>query len=311
MNGIRGKINKILKNINIIYNKNRNKLMEFNKELNLKKFDITKMVDNPTIVIIAKRGSGKSFLAKDILYNLNLPSGIIISKTEKVDPFYINFVPDSYIYNEFNSRIIEKIIKRQCLLVEKIKKIEHCRHIKYNKKNIRTSLVMDDCLSDKQKWSRDENISNLLLNGRHYEITYILTMQYPLGIPPDLRANFDYVFIMADNIVSNIKKIYEHYAGIFPDINIFRTMLNKVTKDYGCLVIDKRGTSDNFLDKVFWYEAKEYEEKYIGMTSYVEYHNDNYNNNWKNENVCNNLDNIINNNKIYNNIKINKINNNI
>ena len=34
------------------------------------------------------------------------------------------------------------------------------------------------------------------MNGRHYKILFILTMQYALGIPPNLRTNIDYVFIL-------------------------------------------------------------------------------------------------------------------
>ena len=36
---------------------------------------------------------------------------------------------------------------------------------------------MDDCLASKGSWMRDQPISTLMFNGRHYEIMYILTMQ--------------------------------------------------------------------------------------------------------------------------------------
>ena len=80
----------------------------------------------------------------------------------------------------------------------------------------RTYIVMDDCLSSKGSWMRDKPILELLFNGRHYEIMYILTMQFPLGIPPDLRVNFDYIFLMAEDTLSNLKRIFDHYAGCFP-----------------------------------------------------------------------------------------------
>jgi hypothetical protein len=59
------------------------------------------------------------------------------------------------------------------------------------------------------------------MNGRHYKLLFLVTMQYPLGIPPSLRCNVDYIFILRENIVKNRAKILEHYAGMFPDINVF------------------------------------------------------------------------------------------
>ena len=56
------------------------------------------------------------------------------------------------------------------------------------------------------------------MNGRHWHILFIITMQYPLGIPPNLRTNIDYVFILRENIVSNRKRIYDNYAGMFPTL---------------------------------------------------------------------------------------------
>ena len=59
------------------------------------------------------------------------------------------------------------------------------------------------------------------MNGRHFKILFLITMQYPLGIPPNLRSNIDYVFILRDNTVGNRKRIYENYAGMFPNFDIF------------------------------------------------------------------------------------------
>ena len=41
----------------------------------------------------------------------------------------------------------------------------------------RAIIVMDDCLADKGSWAKDPQVSDLLYNGRHRKITYILTMK--------------------------------------------------------------------------------------------------------------------------------------
>ena len=87
---------------------------------------------------------------------------------------------------------------------------------------------MDDCLSSKGTWMRDQPIQELLYNGRHYKIMYILTMQYPLGIPPTLRTNVDYVFILREPYIANRKRIFDNYAGMFPTFEAFCHMLFEV-----------------------------------------------------------------------------------
>ena len=62
-------------------------------------------------------------------------------------------------------------------------------------KDDRVLLLMDDCMSSKGKWLKDDQILELFFNGRHHHISFILTMQFSLGIPPELRSNFDYIFL--------------------------------------------------------------------------------------------------------------------
>lgn len=116
-------------------------------------------------------------------------------------------------------------------------------------------LLLDDCLATKGAWAKDPHLMEVLFNGRHRHLTYVLTMQYPLGITPELRSNFDYVFLFAEDNVSNLKRIYDHYAGFFPDFNTFRQVFRQLTEDYGCMVIINRGTRASFFDKIAFYKA--------------------------------------------------------
>ena len=62
-------------------------------KLELKKFDITKINNDKVIVLIGKRGTGKSFLVKDLLYyHTDVPIGTVVSGTESANKFYGDFV---------------------------------------------------------------------------------------------------------------------------------------------------------------------------------------------------------------------------
>jgi len=84
---------------------------------------------------------------------------------------------------------------------------------------------------------------------------FIITMQYAIGIPPNLRTNIDYVFILRENYISNRRKLYEQFAGMFPDFDSFCQVMNQCTENYECLVVDNNAKSNKLEDQVFWYKA--------------------------------------------------------
>ena len=126
---------------------------------------------------------------------------------------------------------------------------------KYKDVDTRAFLCLDDCLADAKDWVTDKNIRWIFMNGRHANLTFLLTMQYAMGIPPSLRTNVDYIFICKEPKISNQKRLYDHYAGIFRDFKMFRGVLTQTTKNYGCLVIDNTSISEKLEDQVFWYRA--------------------------------------------------------
>ena len=255
--------------------------LDGNKSLPIREFKLESMCENPAIVMIAKRASGKSWVCRSILKHFkDIPVGIIIAPTEKMatPPFYSDFFPDSYIHYEYKSETIEKLLVRQDIMIEK--KIDRQSEGK-ELVDPRGFILMDDCLSKKGSWMKDQPILELLFNGRHYQLMYMLTMQFPLGITPELRCNFDYIFLLKDDFYSNLKRLYDHYAGMFPTFDSFRLVFKELTSNFGSMVIVNRGACDNFLEKIFWYRAQNESVGMIGCEQFVKHHGDNYNNEWK------------------------------
>ena len=85
---------------------------------------------------------------------------------------------------------------------------------------------------------------------------FIITMQYALGIPLILRTNIDYVFILRENYVSNRKRLYENYAGMFPSFEVFCQVMDQCTENYECLVIHNNAKSNKLEDQVYWYKGR-------------------------------------------------------
>lgn len=241
--------------------------------INLKKFDPSRIAKGSVVIMIGKRNTGKSFLVRDLLYyKRDIPVGTVISGTESANCFYGEMMPGLFIHDTFSSEIPSSLVKRQSVVVKKMKQEEALTgrsHI-----DPWAFLILDDLMYD-TSWLKDRTIRELFMNGRHYKIFFTITMQYALGIPPALRSNVDFIFILRENIIGNRKRLYEHYAGMFPSFEIFCQVMDQCTENFECLVIDNTTKSNKIEDMVFWYKADEHPPFKIGAPSFWEYHSNN------------------------------------
>jgi len=236
-------------------------------EIQLSRFNMNDIKDDKVVVLIGKRETGKSFLCKDILYHhSSIPVGQVISGTEAANEFYSKMVPKLFIHEEYQPPIISNILKRQRLMLDQWKANPSI--------DPRAFLVLDDCLYD-NSWTKDKNVRSLFMNGRHFKILFMITMQYALGIPPNLRTNIDYIFILRENYVSNRKRLYEHYAGMFPNFEMFCQVMDQCTENFECLVIHNNAKSNKLTDQVFWYKADPHDNVKLGSQQFWDYSENN------------------------------------
>ena len=240
--------------------------------LELKKFDMRNISFKPTenkgpvIILIGRRDTGKSFLVRDLLYHhQDIPIGTVISGTEAGNGFYSSHVPKLFIHDEYNTAIIENILKRQKAVLRQIKKEEESR--RRSTIDPRTFVILDDCLYD-NSWAREKLMRLLFMNGRHWKIMLVITMQYPLGVPPNLRTNIDYTFILREPYLTNRKRIYENFAGMFPTFESFCQVMDQCTENYECLVIDNNSKSNRLQDQIFWYKAESHTDFRLGSKEF-------------------------------------------
>lgn len=255
--------------------------MEDISKLNIDEFTFSEIKGNPTIAMIAKRESGKSWITKAFVFDrADIPVGVIISCSEECNPFYSDFFPSSYIYFEFKTEILERLLYRQKEIIKKAReKKEKGKFL-----DARALLIMDDCLAEKKSWINDSCLKDIFMNGRHKQITYILTMQFPLGITPQLRSNFDYIFLLREDQMSNVKRIYEHWAPITDKFKDFKEIFEQLTLDHGAMVYINKNTSGiKLTDKIKWYKAPNLEGKRVkfGCKQFRKYHEKNYDPEWQ------------------------------
>lgn len=244
-------------------------------QLHLRKFDMASIKDDTVVVFIGRRNTGKTWLVRDLLYfNRDIPIGSVISPTEGANKFYSKMVPSLFIHDEYTPALVENMVKRQKMIVKRKDKEE----MMYGRCQIdpRAFLLLDDCLYD-DVWKKDKFMKYIFMNGRHIKVFLLITMQYPLGVPPSLRTNIDYVFILREPVVSNRKRIYDNYAGMFPTFEAFCSVMDQCTENFECLVIHNNAKSNKLEDQVFWYKADTHEDFTIGSKEFWLMHNENVN----------------------------------
>jgi GTPase SAR1 family protein len=212
------------------------------------------------IFIIGKPGSGKSTLIKSLFYHKShvIPVAMAMSGTESETGFYREFLPNAYIFDEYDQEALSNFIIRQ-------KGVRLAQHI-----NPWATLIIDDCMDDPSVFNKSPQ-PGLFKNGRHWKMLYIVSLQYALDVKPHIRSNIDGVFIFRESNIAIRKRLYENYAGIIPSFNLFEQIMDAVTGDYTALYIHNATTTNNWSDCVFYYKAPIIENFKFGCQEYRGY----------------------------------------
>ena len=157
--------------------------------IKLDKLDNIITIDNPYILIIGMINSGKSNIIKAIhkcnKINNKIIAAVVIVNTDIHQSFYKDFIKDRYIYFRYDTSILPRIFERQKLLIE-------------NDKEYKTELILDNCLSSRGDWTKNEEIKNLFYNKEKHKLTTIVSFSFSLGIPIEMRQTFDYIFLLSE-----------------------------------------------------------------------------------------------------------------
>ena len=177
---------------------------------------------NKVILVLGSQGSGKTVLINELI--------------EKIK----NDLPKDYnscIVRDYDKTVIKGFIDQQ---------IKNIRNPEI--KDPRSLLVVDGVNND---WIGQNEFRFLFVNGRSAKITFVMSCQDPVTLPPQLRANVDYIFICDQTYKDSIFNNY----GLFENKQQFDNAIDQYTKDYNVAVIKNTIHFNNLDDIVFTYKA--------------------------------------------------------
>ncbi len=206
----------------------------------INKFDLN-LLTNKKVAIIGKEIGSESQLMHNIVSHLskNLPCGVVISPKNKLTKFYDDIIPTIFILEKYTKETINNILFRQQIKIQQ------------KTTDPRAYLIMDDCV-DSVPFIKNEEIKTIFFEGKCYCLSFVLSMQYPISIPCELRQQFDYIFLLGEETYTYKKKIYEYYAGIFESFEKFNQIFSQITENNKCMIIDNCTRSTDLNKKIFW-----------------------------------------------------------
>lgn len=198
-----------------------------------------------TVLLIGKRGSGKSILMRDLAYRLHQTGQVDFaagfSPTEDTQGSFGQFLPSTAIHEDYDEGVVSDIMRAQ-------KKQWRRGH------GSNMVLFMDDIMYNKSVL-KTKVIRELFLNGRHRHVGLVLAAQYCMDLGPELRSNLDVVICCRESIKSNREKLYKNFFGLFGTYEEFSRTMDATTSNYECLVLINNVASNDISKCIFWYKA--------------------------------------------------------
>jgi hypothetical protein len=209
----------------------------------------------PTILLVGKRMSGKSNASVAIAEMYNMCRWAAWCGTKDTEDFWADRFGSKASVFAPDDKGISKLLE---LLQYQERKIRLYKRIIKKPLPDRYSigLVFDD-VTAKRKFRKGEILEDLFSNGRHYHAVIIISCQYIKQLPPAVRGNTDYLF-MLHNTKRTCKILHEEYVNNPEDYSMFLDLLRVVTSEkyengndkYNALVFNNCTKSEN-LEVVF------------------------------------------------------------
>lgn len=174
---------------------------------------------HPSILAAGKRRTGKSTSLDNLMIRTmqHIPFGIVMTETS-VNGFWQRRVPPRFVFQGWREDILLELIDRQKRMINK-----------YGKKDPRTFafIILDDVIADQRaiRWSK--NINSFFVEGRHINITVLITTQNMKGIGPMVRGNMDIIFIQPIYNRNEREVLYDLYGG-FLEKKVFMQLLDDI-----------------------------------------------------------------------------------
>lgn len=243
-------------------------------------FSMRNIPQGRTFLILGKRNTGKTVLTIDICFHRQaMEFGIAFAGSIGSELEFARFLPSTFIYGSFSDEVLRAFW-------EKVKSLNR-KAARNGEKMVDCFLILDDTGFDKSMW-QSKSLIEIMQNGRHYNLTLIICMQYGKALHPNMRSQIDYLFVLKEKSPEMLDKIYSCFCGgHFQDKHLFRAVLNQCTRDYRALVVKNADVIEGdgeFDGGIYFYKAKLHKKPfYVGSKAMWQYHYTHFNEHYESD----------------------------
>lgn len=175
---------------------------------------------HPSIVAFGKRRTGKSTTIKNVAFwaMQDLDFGIILSNTAFAGA-WDDVHPKRWTFQGLREDIINALVARQKRLISMLGK-EDPRTFAY--------CIMDDVIADQRAIRWTPGLQSFFVEGRHLNVTVIITSQNVKGVGPLIRRNVDYAFIQPIRMLPELDALYDLFGGAHFDKRTWRAFNKEI-----------------------------------------------------------------------------------
>jgi GTPase SAR1 family protein len=202
------------------------------------KFDIS----NKMILLVGKRNSGKSVLAKYLIEKSKpFDRVIVFCPTETINTWYGRFLDPRFIFEEYNELYLEALFKK----LEK----ENANKSKEQMKSV--LLILDDCVGD-VSLRNSKVLKKIYVRSRHINLSLMVISQSLMELNPLQRANCDYICVSVLNH-SSVESLADQYSsGRNFTKKDFIKMYYDTVVNFNWLCINNNCTKTNDVNEVYF-----------------------------------------------------------
>lgn len=221
-------------------------------------WDPDTLPENFSLGIIAKRRSGKSTLVKYLCWKhwrKEFPFVMVCTDT-LYNQYYQDFIPEKDIHAGYQEKLINGLIERQIRL-----KTAMAQYPKSKRENIKTLLILDDVT----EVNHSKSLARLLLQGRHLEISIIVSIQDATLIDRTKRDQLDCVISMRQANKVSRERIIDSYLAVNSWRDGDEVLKEGTNEEFKMLVIDNTTTSYNLPEFCCQFKIPELPPKKFAM----------------------------------------------
>jgi len=207
------------------------------------------------VLVLGKTKSGKSkWIAKYMYENADFYDYVIVFSSVARDGWRL----DDFDY-KFASHVLENYTPEKLENIFEIQK-------KKGKNMPYIAIIFDDCDVD---YNHDDYLNKTIVKARHYNISFIFSVQYFSMCSTQMRSQCDIVAITNIDGYSNKRQVFNYISQYFhEDISEFYKVLDVNKKNYDVIMFNKSKKANDDAIYIFHYDYRNIPRFEIGKFKY-------------------------------------------